>query len=142
METKHTSGPWTLKRNEHDLTGRKGLKGWDLIAQPSTTFPGAIECAGQYIGNEANACRIVECVNACEGLADPSVVPELLEALVAQKKWQSLQDAYNAIVLLADERDTRSVDDMDRAWDEFLDARIKADWLLDAAIAKATGKTL
>ena len=66
METKHTSGPWTLKRNEHDLTGRKGLKGWDLIAQPSTTFPGAIECAGQYIGNEANA-RLIAA--APDGLA-------------------------------------------------------------------------
>jgi len=30
---------------------------------------------------EANAARIVACVNACEGLADPSVVPELLRLL-------------------------------------------------------------
>lgn len=29
---------------------------------------------------EANAHRIVACVNACEGLADPSVVPELVKA--------------------------------------------------------------
>ena len=129
METKHTPGPWSVGY----FCDIRANDGYHSLATVSSHYglPGG-----------ANARRIVECVNACEGLADPSVVPELLEALVAQKKWQSLQDAYNAIVLLADERDTRSVDDMDRAWDEFLDARIKADWLLDAAIAKATGKTL
>lgn len=31
--------------------------------------------------DEANAARIVACVNACEGIADPGAVPDLLEAL-------------------------------------------------------------
>jgi hypothetical protein len=31
--------------------------------------------------DEANAARIVACVNACEGIADPGAVPDLLAAL-------------------------------------------------------------
>ena len=69
----HTPGPWTT---------RKGNTRWSVVG------------GGQYIayavsgtpglgpdGERANAERIVACVNACEGLADPAVVPELLAAL-------------------------------------------------------------
>lgn len=36
-----------------------------------------------------NRDRIVACVNACKGLADPSVVPELLESLETLMDWQN-----------------------------------------------------
>lgn len=65
---------------------------------------------------EDNAERIVACVNACEGIADPSCVPELLAALKA-----------------CDERMTelQKMTDYPLAWPRVL-AR--------AAIAKAEGK--
>ena len=75
----HTEGPW-------EISSRYG----------STTITGpnkrSIGTTGGYssnledslavlLENEANAARIVACVNACEGLADPSVVPELVKAV-------------------------------------------------------------
>ncbi len=32
---------------------------------------------------EANARRIVECVNACEGIEDPAAIPKILKAFLA-----------------------------------------------------------
>jgi len=40
---------------------------------------------------KANAARIVDCVNACEGLADPSVVPELVEMI---ERCVTMRDEY------------------------------------------------
>lgn len=69
---KHTPGPWAVS---------------NLIGVPDL---GIVNVYGSAIARitrldlanrQANAARIVACVNACEGLNDPSVVPELVKAL-------------------------------------------------------------
>lgn len=67
---KHTAGPWILKpartmAHIHSESGR----GYFGISIPYTP------------DNQSNAARIVACVNACEGLAHPALVPDLVAAL-------------------------------------------------------------
>lgn len=70
---KHTPESWQIWRDgtndnpSHAITADDG----PIVAQ---TVGG---------NDAANAKRIVACVNACKGIADPSVVPELLAALQA-----------------------------------------------------------
>lgn len=75
METKHTPGPWHQKHTVgiFDGFGREIL--WIDVR-------GAL---GDIDTREANAARIVACVNACEGI-NPEAVKDLLEALEAIKK--------------------------------------------------------
>ena len=87
MSAQHTDTPWAIYT---DSRGRivgtaPGIEAADM----------SIVCFGDVVDGFsgvrgdgdpgialANARRIVECVNACEGIADPSVVPELVEALL------------------------------------------------------------
>ena len=88
-QQKHTKTPWA-----HEKPGDDNLANdmfhvvcgdldadndqWMCVARFTDS-----ECSDFYPDTEvceANAARIVACVNACEGIADPSVVPELLEA--------------------------------------------------------------
>ena len=106
METKHTPGPWSVGY----FCDIRANDGYHSLATVSSHYglPGG-----------ANARRIVECVNACEGLADPSVVPELLALM---------QDVLPIL---------ESMDHQREEGDEPMP-------LIDqvrAAIAKATGKT-
>ena len=64
---KHTPGPWSYLE-----TGARQIL--DSGGYPLASLHLTAE-------RHANAARIVACVNACEGLADPSVVPELLAML-------------------------------------------------------------
>jgi hypothetical protein len=64
----HTPGPLTISKGE--MTIFLVLNGTNI---------GAVGGANP-IGT-ANAARIAACWNACEGLADPSVLPELVRAL-------------------------------------------------------------
>lgn len=103
METKHTPGPWHCEGR--NVWRENGL---DMDQPNLATTHGPLA--------EANARRIVECVSACEGLVDPSAVPELLEAL----------QMFNEV-------------DQFNGWHpNYSDAIAKA----RAAIAKATGKTI
>lgn len=91
--SKHTPGPWSVvyyDAGDCDFYDHGG-------PCPSVQAPDEEDCAiihwdgfkqkywssanGNQRQIEANAARIVACVNACEGLADPSVVPELVKAL-------------------------------------------------------------
>ena len=47
-------------------------------------------CAEYGSENEANANRIVACWNACEGIADPSAIPDLLAALIELASGHSM----------------------------------------------------
>lgn len=66
MKPKHTPTPWKVSSAGHQcnpiISGKDDVR---VIAQTEA----------------ANAKRIVACVNACEGVADPSVVPEMLALL-------------------------------------------------------------
>lgn len=121
METQHTPAPWTVEDGSssghccftHSIQGTDGRPVAEVIRQYE------VEEDEQ---NKANASRIVECVNACEGLADPSAVPELLEALedlLAGWELMISQYGYNPGVEPEDSLNMRA----------------------RAAIAKATGKT-
>lgn len=75
--SKHTPGPWILEKPELDCVAISASSGdWLDLASVAIRVNDKHDPEGQ-----ANAARIVACVNACEGLADPSVVPELLAAL-------------------------------------------------------------
>lgn len=74
---KHTPGPW-----DYDASGKIGVgfrDGGILLAEARRQEDVPWEPKGNGGATAvANAARIVACVNACEGIADPGVVPELL----------------------------------------------------------------
>ena len=84
-DANHTPEPWELHGDT--IQGAPELNGEQPHAVEST-------CVAVVLSRErgsyrhypkerarANANRIVACVNACAGLADPGVVPEMLAAL-------------------------------------------------------------
>ena len=85
----HTPGPWfvgTQNDGLYIIAGRKPAPNNDYpwhdaprVCLATMQGPSASDCLP--VNKDANAARIVACVNACEGIADPSVVPELLAAL-------------------------------------------------------------
>lgn len=70
-QVKHTPEPW-----EH----HRRLVVGDCEKQHITNGKG---CTIGFVYSEADAERIVACVNACAGIADPSAVQEMREALTA-----------------------------------------------------------
>lgn len=79
-EMKHTPEPWII---EHDPDGVPYI--WrDGTSHFVTKVTGVMD-------TEANASRIVACVNACKGI-NPEAVPELLAAL---KDVRDLLHPYN-----------------------------------------------
>lgn len=80
-ETKHTAEPWFFGSV---ITAADHVGIAQIMDNPK--WPN-----GEV---EANAQRIVACVNACEGIADPSVVPEMLEALRAVHNSLFLHSEY------------------------------------------------
>lgn len=97
MTAQHTPGPWGCDDS---------VVGWWSGEQPGcmvrfytrshdgrvTDGHALANCLTQSAGHfaaEANAARIVACVNACEGIPDPSVVGDAIEAL---RGWQKLHD--------------------------------------------------
>lgn len=89
MKTKHTPGPWTAAGPR--ITCRDN---WNLIVAilPTTIDPRPTPdaAADSLAERDANAARIVTCVNACEGI-NPEAVPELLalaeRTLAFLRKW-------------------------------------------------------
>ena len=79
-EPKHTPGPWYVGDHEASsacVYGRpKGEGALVADCQPD----GPIEPGERHVDDAA---RIVQCVNALEGWADPAVAGELLEAAEA-----------------------------------------------------------
>lgn len=86
-ETKHTPGPWLLPvYHIQHVPGStaNGQGDWQCYVNPSSNghqYCPAIGCGPSAEVAKANAQRIVECVNACEGITDPSVVKEFLTLL-------------------------------------------------------------
>ena len=98
MKTKHTPGPWSMHKyyTGEPLAVDGGDNAESFVAWTYCVAKGDLvlaDISGYSNGRrskmgfgradkrsevEANARRIVECVNACEGIADPSAVPELL----------------------------------------------------------------
>jgi len=88
MTTKHTEGKlkvidWSHQKN-NTVRIEKDTSPYTTIASMKKTDPDRI----------ANARRLVSCWNACAGLADPSVVPEMLAAL--KQASNMIYDEYGA----------------------------------------------
>lgn len=86
---KHTPGPlkddpsvpW--RRNPETIPAKTPWKAGRPARDPKAGVC-LTSANGEMIGGvtwDSDAARIVACVNACEGLADPSVVPTLVELL-------------------------------------------------------------
>ena len=82
-EARHTPEPWAVHEWGSPGSGRRfGIETADQRHGLAAIAPN--ETASTMLSmdeHRANAHRIVACVNACAGIADPSVVPELLVAL-------------------------------------------------------------
>ena len=78
-EARRTSGPWFVSTGTHEKLGQALA-----VSTKEGDEVDVICIVDQLPGSEestANAHRIVDCVNACEGIEDPkNVVPQLLRA--------------------------------------------------------------
>lgn len=94
--TKHTPEPWIVEEADnggerHNIYSDNPAHDGAYIAavwsdESATGNDGADEDTPQYVTDaeaDANAKRIVACVNGCAGIADPSAVGDMLEALRA-----------------------------------------------------------
>ena len=95
MKTKHTPAPWRVRTD---------------LPQPVIASE-----SGQYvvaIHSEVNANRIVECVNACEGissfiLTSPSRKNDpFFECIELELKYNELKEVVQTIVSVVDDRGT------------------------------------
>ena len=76
-DPKHSPEPWTVD-DEHDALDIVRSRG-SLVGEfywAADDRPRAVRTAEA----EANAARTVACVNACEGIANPAALRELIEA--------------------------------------------------------------
>lgn len=89
----HTKEPWDVApKSPHLIYSLIG----DAIA----------ECDGSVDGksrewDHANAARIVACVNACAGIADPSAIPDAIHALqkIVEWAWEHLRKGEDGFML-------------------------------------------
>ena len=127
MPAKHVPEPWRVApasdyADNAQLHVDAGLNG----------FVGLMGMRGDAAA-EANARRIVACVNGCAGLADPSAVPELLAA--ARLALQELNDQLDGRRHCGDPEYECPMQDVTKSWSDHQKARE----LLTSALAKATG---
>ncbi len=70
----HTSTPWHLSKHPDEDPAISGADGYVVASFPMSTGDRELE-------ELENALRVVACVNACEGIADPSVIKDVLHLL-------------------------------------------------------------
>jgi len=85
---------WTPEPWEVQDAGRKGI---NIVKRDSQT--GFIMCTLFTVGNEANAARIVACVNAMEGIENPEEVKELVKEvkLIVECGEEDELDTYEVV---------------------------------------------
>ena len=86
--SEHTPEPWTYwvwSKAHTDKSGASSL-GWSDDSGDHTIADFTYDEDCEPEEQEANARRIVECVNACAGIKDPSVVKEMMEFLREQAR--------------------------------------------------------
>lgn len=84
--TKHTIGPWNVRNNtyrDHHANEMIGIEVGDSDGRHRI----AEFCVDK--GSISNALRAVECVNACEGIENPSYIKELIEHLKETAKYDA-----------------------------------------------------
>lgn len=86
-KTNHTKGPWEVEDREIFYSGNEFSRGARMIAECGMSTNPEID--------QANAKRIVECVNACEGIENPIAIRELIDAVKAERDplraWQGTE---------------------------------------------------
>ncbi len=86
--SKHTPGPW---HNEQGfIVANNKVVGQAMMPSKDSSVTN-LYSAKKAEEMEANAARIVECVNACEGIENPADFVEIVK--------QALQEAYDYIDL-------------------------------------------
>jgi len=87
MKAEHSKEPWEFRKERDNFLSKPKYLIWGAIKRSGFHIARiwadvALEDSHYDITAEANARRIVSCVNACAGIADPeATVPELVEAL-------------------------------------------------------------
>jgi hypothetical protein len=116
-EQKHTSEPWVAcgagecrcgmiwsePADMQIVTCYGGIEREYVIAAVHREWGDSASAVYGSVTDEArsaNATRIVSCVNACQGIADPSVIPELVHFLSRISDILSEQDFEEARSLL------------------------------------------
>ena len=84
MNSKHTPGPW-------DYNGEMIFSSHGEIGPLNTKPRKILAVMDNYENWEDDASRVVDCVNACEGI-NPDAVHDLLEAL--ENNFNALQEAF------------------------------------------------
>lgn len=72
---KHTPEPWAYQKVKQHFDITYTNPQWDDTSLATTFY------AGNEQQEEANANRIVQCVNACAGIPGPEAIPEVIAAL-------------------------------------------------------------
>ena len=93
--TKWTAEPWEVVRLENGERMIRSLKGHGILRNIAWT--NASEKGDLFDAtNEASTRRIVSCVNACAGIADPEkAIPAMYEALEAVARLNEGQGRLN-----------------------------------------------
>ena len=97
-----TKEPWEVEPEETEE--EDVIKGCDITAQGKSIF--TVEIDNYCALNEANASRIVQCVNACVGLEDPAaelkrlrevekVAMDMLSVCVKTVEWFVVYHEHN-----------------------------------------------
>lgn len=94
---RYIRGTWTLAKGLH------GLK-TEILCQDKVPIADVhIGSLGSNVVDKANAARIVECVNACEGIESPAVIPEVIKILketVSPSRGYTVRDCQRALEAL------------------------------------------
>lgn len=95
----HTPEPWYIgidNENDQDL---------DFFEIYGTQQAPIVNVLPDFVSEDAecqaNAARIVDCVNACAGIADPSAIPDALHALqkLVEWAWEHLRNGEDGFML-------------------------------------------
>jgi len=85
MTSKHTPGKWVQSGNRIVSDNDDSTTAVVQFEDSREGFAGIVEA-------QANAARIVECVNACEGIKNPAALKELL--LIVEQTKNHLAQGY------------------------------------------------
>lgn len=88
MKKKHASepwevghGPWNEEKGAYETVITAECRDVATLESAQPTRPTLANMENYYEDAETNADRIVACINACTGFANPGAIPALVEAM-------------------------------------------------------------
>jgi len=130
-DTKHTAEPWIVCEK---LSGSENHQGFTIRSRGGWAIAVVNPLDQHGTGGKANADRIVACVNACRGMADPEAEIAALRADVERlRQWIGSEDcrsdARSAADLRAKMEHYRSevdrLKEIERRWDRMTNEEVK-----------------